>query len=51
MGVALTVTLFDFSANDFSRQFECSGFSAKAFVNRCIHGDHLGKRTGGFSGD
>ena len=36
MGVALTVTLFDFSANDFSRQFECSGFSAKAFVNRCM---------------
>ena len=36
MGVALKVTLFDFSANDFSRQFECSCFSAEAFVNRCM---------------
>ena len=34
-GIALKVTLFDFTGNDFSAKFKSSCHSAKAFVDRC----------------
>ena len=42
-GIALKVTLFDFTGNDFSAKFKSSCYSAKAFVDRCkelIWGKH-----------